>query len=396
MVESGEVKRVGLLATQGIRGGANRRVLERIKETGDIFLAWADEPWVVEGAAVHVSFVGYDDGSEEVRQLDGQLVAAINANLTAGIDLTRVRRLKANLGIAFMGDTKGGPFDISAKEAEAMLASPNPDGRSNSEVVRPWVNGLDLAGRPRGMSIIDFGISMSIEEAALYEAPFEYVMKHVKPQREASRTTIAEWWLHERRRGEMRQALLGLDRFIATPRVTRHRLFVWLPKKTLPDSAVIVFARDDDYFFGVLHSSVHELWARGLGTQVREVESGFRYTPTTTFETFPLPDASDDAKEEIAEVAKTLDMLRSGWLNPSGLLGAELRARTLTNLYNQHPSWLARAHERLDQAVHAAYGWDYPLEREDVLARLVKLNTGRAVAQELTLGLGLLEDHSKD
>ena len=395
MVEAGKVKRVGLLATQGIRGGANRRVLERIKETGDIFLAWADEPWVVEGAVVNVSFVGYDDGSEEVRQLDGQLAAAINANLTAGIDLTSVRRLKANLGIAFMGDTKGGPFDISAKEAEAMLASPNPDGRSNSEVVRPWVNGLDLAGRPRDMWIIDFGINMPIEEAALYEAPFEYVMRHVKPQRKASRTTIAEWWLHERRRGEMRQALLGLDRFIATPRVTRHRLFVWLPKKTLPDSAVIVFARDDDYFFGLLHSSVHELLARGLGTQVREVESGFRYTPTTTFETFPLPDASDDAKEEIAEVAKTLDTLRSGWLNPPGLLGAELRARTLTNLYNLHPSWLAQVHERLDRAVHAAYGWDYPLEREDVLARLVKLNTGRAVAQELTLGLGLLEDHSK-
>ena len=89
-------------------------------------------------------------------------------------------------------------------------------------------------------------------------------------------------------------------------------------------------------------------------------------------------------------------MLRTGWLNPPGLSGAELRERTLTNLYNQRPSWLAQAHERLDRAVYAAYGWDYPLEREDVLARLVKLNTGRAVAQELTLGLGLLEDHSKD
>jgi hypothetical protein len=100
------VSRVGLLATQGIRGGANRRVLERIKQTGDIFMAWSDEPWVVEGAAVHVSIIGYDDGSETERTLDGRLVTAINANLTAGLDLTLVQRLPENFGIAFMGDSK--------------------------------------------------------------------------------------------------------------------------------------------------------------------------------------------------------------------------------------------------------------------------------------------------
>ncbi len=379
MIESGKVERVGLLATQGIRGGANRRVLERIKETGDLFLAWSDEPWVVEGAAVHVSFVGYDDGSEETRHLDGHPVAAINSNLTAGIDLTRVGRLRENLGIAFMGDTKGGPFDIDADVAAAMLASPNPHGRSNAEVVRPWVNGLDLTRRRRGMWIIDFGTDMPEAEAALYEAPFEYVKKHVKPTREASRTTIAEWWLHERRREDMRTALEGLDRFIATPRVSKYRLFAWLSKETLADSAVIVFARDDDYFFGVLHSSVHELWARGLGTQLREVESGFRYTPTTTFETFPFPEATAEARAEIAAAVKRLDELRNGWLNPPGMTETDLRARTLTNLYNARPSWLALALERLDRAVHAAYGWPYPLETEGVLARLVELNLSRAI-----------------
>ncbi len=112
MVADGKVERAGLLATQGIRGGANRRVLERIKQTGGIFLAWSDEPWVVEGAAVHVSIIGYDDGTEPSRTLDGRPVTSINANLTAGLDLTRVRRLPENLGIGFMGDTKGGPFDI--------------------------------------------------------------------------------------------------------------------------------------------------------------------------------------------------------------------------------------------------------------------------------------------
>ncbi len=381
MVANRKVKRVGLLATQGIRGGANRRVLERIKQTGDIFLAWSDEPWVVEGAAVHVSIVGYDDGAEPSRTLDGRPVAAINPNLTAGLDLTSVRRLKDNRGIAFMGDSKGGPFEIPGSVARELLASPNPDGRSNADVVVPWMNGLDLYGRPRGMWIIDFGTAMPIGEASLYEKPFEFVKAHVLPARQRSRTTIEEWWLHERRRGEMRLALSGLKRFLATVRHSKHRIFAWIPQGTLPDSALIVFARDDDWFFGVLHSHVHELWARGLGTQVREVESGFRYTPTTTFETFPMPEPSAGTAEEIATAARELNRLREGWLNPPGADADLLRRRTLTNLYNERPTWLDLAHSRLDRAVHAAYGWPYPLADEEILQRLIALNLRRSEGQ---------------
>ena len=64
----------------------------------------------------------------------------------------------------------------------------------------------------------------------------------------------------------MRHALTGLSRFLATARVAKHRLFVWLDGATLPDSQIIAFARADDCFFGVLHSQAHELWARRLGT----------------------------------------------------------------------------------------------------------------------------------
>src|SRR5437660_2954549 len=152
----------------------------------------------------------------------------------------------------------------------------------------------------------------------------------------------------------MRDALNGLTRYVAMPTVSKHRLFVWLETRTLPDHQLIVFARDDDYFFGVLHSAVHELWARQKGTQLREVESGFRYTPTTTFETFPFPAPSAEAKKAIADAAESLDGLRVGWLNPPGADEAELRRRTLTNLYNADPSWLRHAHERLDSAVHDA------------------------------------------
>ena len=106
---TGRTRRAGLLATQGIRGQQNRRVLERINETGAIFFAHSDEPWVLSGANVHISFVGQDDGSEAERTLDGQPVAEINANLTAGIDLTKARRLKENMGISFKGPTSPVP-----------------------------------------------------------------------------------------------------------------------------------------------------------------------------------------------------------------------------------------------------------------------------------------------
>src|SRR5690606_23801530 len=133
MIEAGRVRRAGLLATNSIRGGANRRVLERIKETGDIFMAWSDRPWILEGAAVRVSMIGFDDGTEEHYTLDGALAAAINPDLTASLDLTVAKRLPENFNIAFMGDTKGGPFDISGDLASKMLAAPlNPNGRPNS------------------------------------------------------------------------------------------------------------------------------------------------------------------------------------------------------------------------------------------------------------------------
>jgi type II restriction/modification system DNA methylase subunit YeeA len=296
-----------------------------------------------------------------------------------------VRRLPENIGIAFMGDTKGGPFDIDAKTAVGMLDIPNPDGRSNRDVVRPWVNSLDLTRRARNMWIIDFGSDRSEAEAALYEAPFEYVKQRVKPVRITNRRAsyAQRWWLHVEPRSGMRSALAGLSRFIATPTVSKHRVFVWLDRATLPDHQLIAFARDDDYFLGVLHSSVHEVWARRLGTQLREVESGFRYTPTTTFETFPFPDPDAKQRAEIEAAAEQLVFLRNGWLNPPTATEGDLRRRTLTTLYNRRPSWLANAHERLDRAVYAAYGWGYPLEAEVMLARLVELNLNRPVTREV-------------
>ena len=178
----------------------------------------------------------------------------------------------------------------------------------------------------------------------------------------------------------MRAALAGRPRYIATPPLSKYRLFAWLDGAILPDHQLVVFARDDDYTFGVLHSRVHEAWARGTGTQLREVESGFRYTPTTCFETFPLPSPTDAQRDAIAAAARELVRLRDGWLNPPGIAPEELAARTLTNLYNQRPSWLANAHAALDHAVLDAYGWPDDLPDADLLARLLDLNLSREPA----------------
>jgi type II restriction/modification system DNA methylase subunit YeeA len=385
LIAASKADRAGLLATQGIRGGANRKVLERIKETGDIFWAQSDRDWILDGATVHVSMVGFDRGIEQSRTLDGKMTQTINADLTASVDLTTARRLEENRGLAFMGDTKGGAFDIPADVALKMLNTPlNPNGRPNSDVVRPWVNGLDITQRPRGTWIIDFGVDMPEDEASLYEMPFEYILKNVKPARMNSKTTRAEWWLHERPRPSMRTALEGLPRFVATPNLAKHRLFAWLDPMVVPDHQLIVFARDDDYFFGILHSKVHELWARAAGTQLREAESGFRYTPTTTFETFPFPwppgrEPQDDPRvQAIARAARELVEKRDVWLNPEGATEKELAKRTLTNLYNQRPTWLVLAHRKLDEAVLDAYGWPHTLSDEEILARLLALNLERA------------------
>ena len=385
MIGDGKMKRAGLLATQGIRGGANRRGLERIKDTGDIFLAYSDRNWILDGAMVHVSLIGFDEGSESIHQLDGRAVEAINANLTASLNVTQAKRLAENAGLSFQGPVKVGPFDISDNLADSFLSQFNINGRPNADVIRPWMNGMDITTRPRNMHIIDFG-ERDLKAASEYEAPFEYVRRNIKPLRDANRDAQRRlnWWRLGRSGSDLRASVADKQRIIVTPRVSKHRLFIWAHAQLVPDSAVVAIASDDDYLFGILHSRIHELWARAMGTQLREAESGFRYTPTTTFETYPFPwppgkePAGDPRVEAIAEAARELVAKRDAWLNPPGAGEDVLKKRTLTNLYNERPMWLQLAHRRLDEAVLDAYGWPRELGDEEILRRLLELNLERA------------------
>ena len=312
----GGCKRAGLLATQGIRGGANREVLKHIQETGNLFWAISDKDWVLDGANVHISLIAFDAGEEERRTLDGVPVTRINANLTSDdADLTQARPLRENAGVAFMGVTPAGPFDVSAAQAAKWLGIPNPHGRPNSDLLRPYLNGSDLNQRSRGQWTID-AAGLPLKEALLYTAPYGYLEQNVLPVRAKNNRQVYRdtWWSYAESRPAMRKALAGRSRYLATCRVAKHRLFLWVTLPTLPDSAVIAFARDDDFFFGVLQSHVHEVWALAQGTQFTETP---RYTPTTCFETFPLPLPSSEQSQAIAEAASELNALRERWLNPS-------------------------------------------------------------------------------
>ena len=382
-IAAGQTKRAGLLATQAIRFQSNREVLNRIRESGDIFNAISDHDWVLEGANVHISIICFDDGSETARTLDAEPAANINANLTAGADLTLARTLPENAELSFMGDIKVGPFELTAEVAAEMLGQPNPHGKPNSDVVKRWMIGRDINQVDSHKWIVDFGVNMSEADAAFYEGPFEYVKATVKPQRDNNRDDRFRnyWWLHGAPRIRMRQALAGLSRYIGTSMVSKHRIFAWIDGEVLPDATIIVFPREDDYFFGVLHSRIHGVWAEATGTQL---ESRPRYTPTTCFQTFPFPEPTEEQRAAIGDAAAELNRLRENWRNPLDMLGnslltdAQRRQRTLTNLYNQRPQWLENAHSRLDAAVAAAYGWSPSLYDQAVLGRLLALNLERA------------------
>jgi type II restriction/modification system DNA methylase subunit YeeA len=414
---AGKLSRAGLVATNSIRGGANREVLKPIVEHGRIFEAWSDEGWTVDGAAVRVSLVAFDRANAETAVLDGEQVARISSDLSAerdGADLTSAAKLKTNRAAAFQGPVKVGPFDVEGSVARDWLQSPlNPNGKGNSDVVRPLLNGVDITRRPSDRWIVNFS-EMPEGEASLYERPFEFVRANVKPLRDANRDQQRRenWWRLGRSGRDLSDATSELRRAIFSPRVAKFRLFVWAPPQTVPDSAVVAVARDDDTTFGILHSRFHEIWSLRMGTSL---EDRPRYTPSTTFETFPFPmgltpdipaaDYADDPRAQaIAAAAERLNTLRENWLNPPDLVervpevvpgypdrilpkdeaaAQELKKRTLTNLYNARPAWLDHAHRALDEAVADAYGWgdDYragTLTDDEILARLFRLNQERA------------------
>jgi len=434
----------GLVATNSIRQKRNRVVLERILESGRIFAAWSDEEWINEGAAVRVSLVCFEGkknvGANGIRPpycgdgnvggdgnkgachaplLNGIPVAAIHADLTGSVagvqslDLTTAKLLQANKGRSFFGICLAGPFKVDTATALQWLKeSGNPNGRPNSDVVRPIYNGSDITRRWAGNWVVDFA-ALELTEAADYLSPFAYVETEVKPIRVGNREAMRaeKWWRHGRSRPELRKALAGLTHYIATSETAKHRFFVKFPVAVAPEHKLIVIPSQLDVTLGILSSRIHCIWAIENGGRLG-VGNDPVYNSSLCFETFPFPPGFDlkaktppdgAAFQVIATAAADLNDWREKWLNPEGWLTWEItpeekiagfparplpksehaaawKKRTLTNLYNEMPAGLKLRQEALDKAVAVAYGWhDYTPEMADetILGRLLALNLER-------------------
>ncbi|MDP2737915.1 MAG: class I SAM-dependent DNA methyltransferase, partial [Pseudorhodobacter sp.] len=410
-------KRVGFVATNMVRSPANIALAKDLYDLAPIRVAWGDEPWVVDGASVRVSLIVCASEWHGTSRLDGKEVAKINSDLKAlSVDLGLKKLLVENRKRAVRGVEKGGPFELSRIEAQAMLAMPlNPNGRPNGETVRRYLTVSDIVGRGDDGWIVDF---FGLEEAAasLFEAPFALVQQRVQSTRAGNREArqVSKWWLFRRSGEQARDVLAGKMRVLTTGLVTKHRVFRWHYTPMVPDTRVILIDTEDDLVFGVLSSRMHELWT--LSTcQFHGVGNDPVYTPSDCFETFPFPQgltpnlpaaayAADPRAQKIAAAAARLNELREAWLNPPDLVkrvpevvpgypdrllpvspeaAAVLKKRTLTNLYNARPAWLAHAHAALDEAVAEAYGWgdDWRaglMTDDEILARLFVLNQARA------------------
>lgn len=405
-VAEGRTIRAGLITTNTLTQGQNRKVIEDAEKAGArVLWAVADHPWTdsAQDAQVRVAMtvIGRDPGpvqkvlvDDEARVAERVTGARFNADLTIGVDVPLAAKvaLKANEGLAGRGfQLIGDGFILSAEEAASLIKA---DPR-NAEIIRPYRNGRDMTARPRGVFVIDFGVR-SDTEARAYPLLFDIIRDRVKPERDANndKSTRQNWWRFGRNREELRPALEGLPRYIATVETARHRTFFFLDATVAPDNMLVCLASAEAWVLGVLSSRIHVTWALAAGGR-QGVGNDPRYNKGVCFEPFPFPEATPEVRTRIADLAGRLDTHRKAAIDRDERV-------TLTEMYNVIEKLragetldagertihelaacgvLRDLHDELDRAVAEAYGWPWPLEREDILARLVALHDER-VAEE--------------
>ena len=407
MVIDGRVQRVGLLATKSIANAeANRQVLDRICDDMTIFEARHNLPWVIDGAAVVVSIVCFarnDDKCAASIMLDGRSVKAIRSDLRDAdllFDLRNLRHLEENRNVAFQGvklagrraddedekdeDEKG--FVIDRVTGDKLLnAGGNPNGRPNSDVICVYWSGDEALGHSRDRLVIDFGPTASETTAQGYAAPYRHLERIVRDRRSGNREGRAarRWWIHQRARRNMREAIAGLERFLVTVEVAKHRFFRWAPAGVLPSGSLVVFARSDDFFMGILESRIHKIWASETHNPL---ENRPRYRIGHSFESFPFPNGlrPNISIFKVMEnpIALTIaNRARALYDAREAALTSGLKPLDMTQLYDLSASgdaaWLIAAHRQLDIAVAAAYGWSPDLSNEELLVALGALHHER-------------------
>jgi hypothetical protein len=405
-VSEGATIRAGLITTNSIAQMRNRRLIT--PALGDAArIAWAirDHPWVddTEGAAVRVAMTVIASGpgmaSVPTTNEDGEIlgvrrVAALSSDLRPGVDVGSAAEvpLLSNTGVSSNGyNLRGSGFILEPEEALRLLA----EGAGSPEVIRTYRNGRDLTGRPRGVFLIDFDQATE-EEARRYPRLFDILRDRVYPERAVKKEASAReyWWRLWRTRPDLRAASVGLQRYIATPETAKHRFFCFLDSTVAPDHALVAIAIEDGWKLGVLSSSLHLAWALSAGSRLG-VGNDPRYNKSKCFDPFPFPDPSAALRETIGSLAEKLDQHRKDAI-------ARDERVTMTGMYNVVEKLrsgealtpkeraihevaacgiLKDMHDALDALVAEAYGWPWPMEREEILERLVALHAER-VAEE--------------
>jgi hypothetical protein len=291
------LRRFGMVTTSSITQEFSGRVVARhVKGSEPISLVMAipNHPWTKAtkgAAAVRIAMTvaegGQRDGmlletlteegldTDEPRITFQETIGKINPNLTIGVDLTLAKKLRANEGVCHDGvKLHGRGFILRPNEIKVLGVGRRDEAET---IIRPYLNGRDINQRPRGLYVIDlFGLN---EEEVRHRFPeiYQHLLASVKPVREnqfhKSRTKDAEsyaklWWLFGKPRPELRSALVGLYRFIATVDTATHRIFQFLPLDIVCDDKIVIVASDDSYDLGVLSSRPHLVWALGQRTRL--------------------------------------------------------------------------------------------------------------------------------
>ena len=352
--------------------------------------AIADHPWVDDGAAVRIAMtVGaageasgllqtvvseWEDGDSYAVELEDK-TGKIGADLTIGADVSGAVKLEAARDLASEGVKPHGMGFVLTKEEAAKLSY-----GANCEiatVIKPYLNGRDLAATSRDVLIIDlFGLAM-VDVRSRFPQIYQWILERVKPDRDAKvgRSKDADqyaknWWLFGKPREGMRKAFRDISRYIVTVKTSKHRWFTFLDANVIPDSKLIAFAVEDAFHLGVLSSRIHCIWTLAVGSHLG-VGNDPTYVIGNSFGKFPFPDATPEQQARIRELAEQLDAHRkrqqalhpeltmTGMYNVLEKLrgGEPLTAKDKVIHEQGLVSVLRQLHDDLDAAVAAAYGW---------------------------------------
>lgn len=377
-------RRAGLVGTNSIsQNRARTASLDYVVANGGVITdAVSTQKWPGE-AKVHVSLVNWIKSPSSppvVFFLDGEPVDGITAELrTPERSTGNIPKLSANARRCFQGPIPGGAgFILPEEEAQMLLASRDANYR---EVVRPYLDGDDITDDPRQRPrrwIIDFA-KLPLEAAMKYPKALDIVRERVKPIRETNNRAAYRkyWWQFAEARREMRTALKGRKRYVASVAQGKRLLLAWADASTCPSNLTYVLAFDDDYAMGVLSSSAHGAWAWSRSSTLK---GDLRYTPSSAFETFPWPDpVEDNQREHIGKLSHDIIERRQAIC-----AGEEFGLTKLYNLVDEGAyEDLKALHRKLDEAVAVAYGWPREVahDHDETVRRLLELNQGISSGQ---------------